>query len=124
LNVKVTSLTEALRFAGIVREKKDQRDGQGQPQQQQHQKSRDQETGREVSGNEIDEAIASFQKDAQASSNGLTATATGQGFGLRVVLKDGSGAVIRQLTGEEFVKLREAASQQSRPRGKILDQKL
>ena len=53
---------------------------------------------------------------------GLNAELQGAGPGLRVTLKDGSGAVIRQFTGEEFLRLREAA--QGVGRGRILDKKL
>ena len=74
----------------------------------------------------VQEAIEGFSKDIHADSNGLKATASGQGPGLKVILKDGSGAVIRQWSGEEFLKLRKAASNDSGDpkRGKILDQKL
>lgn len=56
-------------------------------------------------------------------SNSLRAQAEGSGPGLKVILKDGSGAVIRQMTGEEFLKLREQAKSDAQARGKILDQK-
>lgn len=72
---------------------------------------------------DLELAIQQFATDRQSRENGLQADLVGQGPGLKVVLKDGTGAVIRQFTGEEFVKLREAVASDT-PRGKILDQKL
>lgn len=66
----------------------------------------------------IQEALEEF-----AVSNTLRAQAEGSGPGLKVILKDGSGAVIRQMTGEEFLKLRDQAKGDAQARGKILDQK-
>ena len=56
-------------------------------------------------------AVTAFATELQNQTAGLSASMSGQGPGLKVVLKDGSGAVIRQPTGEEFLKLREAATQ-------------
>lgn len=66
----------------------------------------------------IQEALEEF-----TASNTLRAQAEGSGPGLKIVLKDGTGAVIRQMTGEEFLKLRETAKNDGHARGKILDQK-
>jgi hypothetical protein len=70
----------------------------------------------------VSTAVTSFSHDTDAVANGLSAEVVGQGPGLRVTLKDGRGAVVRQFTGEEFVRLREAAS--GTHRGKLLDKKL
>lgn len=69
---------------------------------------------------EVHEALESFEHDQRARQHGLKADVLGQGPGLRVVLKDGSGAVIRQMSGEEFVRLRDALTGS----GKLLDQKV
>lgn len=69
----------------------------------------------------VDTAVEAFAQDSAVLANGLNAAVEGQGPGLRVTLKDGRGAVVRQFTGEEFVRLREAAAG---PRGKLLDKKL
>lgn len=66
----------------------------------------------------IQDALEEF-----TASNTLRAQAEGSGPGLKIVLKDGTGAVIRQMTGEEFLKLRETAKSDGQARGKILDQK-
>jgi hypothetical protein len=77
----------------------------------------------EVTDEAISAAILAFRSDNQAQTQGIEAEKQGEGPGLRVILKDGTGAIIRQLTGEEFLRLREAASQDGRVSGKILDQK-
>jgi hypothetical protein len=70
---------------------------------------------------ELQTAVGEFAQDGAITSNGLQAEVAGQGPGLRVTLKDGRGAVVRQFTGEEFLRLREAASA---GRGRLLDKKL
>lgn len=105
-----------------IRTKRDGQGGAGQQQyENQHQKER--EKREPADEKQVAQAVESFQVDAQAAAHGLQAAVEGQGPGLRVVLKDGSGAVVRQLSGEEFLRLREATAQGLR-RGKILDQKL
>ncbi|MEK6704970.1 MAG: hypothetical protein AABZ06_04210 [Bdellovibrionota bacterium] len=92
--------------------------------------SKDQETPQQneqvfhVSEEKVGQAIESFQSDSQAKANGLNANVVGYGPGLKVLLKDNQGAIVRELTGEEFVKLRETTSRDGRTRGKILDKKL
>jgi hypothetical protein len=125
--LKINPASEAVRFLNQVREK---REGQGQEQQSRHQHQEQREERREetdaaeLSLQKVDRAVASFHSDSQAQANGLNASVVGEGPGLRVVLKDGSGAVVRQFTGEEFIRLREAVSKGAPARGKILDQKL
>ncbi|MBS1962780.1 MAG: hypothetical protein JST04_11220 [Bdellovibrionales bacterium] len=70
----------------------------------------------------VNSAVEAFGADTGVAANGLSAEVVGQGPGLRVTLKDGRGAVVRQFTGEEFVRLREAAAGTNR--GKLLDKKL
>ena len=101
-----------------VRTKRDGQGGAGQ-QQYEQQKRREGRKDEPADDKKVAEAVESFQFDTQATHHGLQASLVGQGPGLRVVLKDSQGAVVRQLSGEEFIRLREATS-----RGKILDQKL
>jgi uncharacterized FlaG/YvyC family protein len=70
----------------------------------------------------VNSALNSFAQETDVLENGLSAELDGKGPGLRVTLKDGRGAVVRQFTGEEFIRLREAASGSGR--GKLLDKKL
>jgi uncharacterized FlaG/YvyC family protein len=122
--VKIGPLTEALRYLNSVHDKKDT-DNNGQQSGRQHQQNPEKREENpevfEVSDQKVGAAIDAFQHDSQAVANGLNAEIAGKGPGLRVILKDGSGAVVRQFTGEEFLKLREATLGQFR--GKILDQK-
>jgi hypothetical protein len=71
----------------------------------------------------MEQALQSFKADPQTLASGISAEAEGSGPGLRVVVKDASGSVIRQFTGDEFMKLREAVSQDKKGRGRLLDQK-
>jgi hypothetical protein len=124
--MKVAPLTETVRFLNSVHEKKESGDNgsqSGNQHQQNQEKSEENPEVFEVSELKVGAAIDAFRADAQAQANGLNAQAQGQGPGLRVILKDGSGAVVRQFTGEEFLKLRQAVSD-GRVRGKILDQKV
>jgi hypothetical protein len=97
---------------------KDQRQGQDSEQKEKEEPQRF-----EVSDETVREAIQQFSNDAQARNAGVQAEILGQGPGLRVVLKDGRGAFLRQMSGEEFLKLRETVSALTSP-GKILDRKL
>lgn len=79
----------------------------------------------------IDEALESFKTDASAMEHGLSAEVNGSGPGLKISVKDCNGTTVRQFSGEEFLKLRDAASHKPPSsgsslaiRGKILDQKL
>ena len=126
--MKISSISSALRFPGVVSEKRESgqdtgqrnRNGQsGNPKQ-----DSDETEEFSVEEGEVEAAIQAFGSDSQAQLHGLTANIQGQGLGLKVVLKDGTGAVVRQFTGEEFLKVREGVSKDAKGRGKILDQKL
>lgn len=128
--MKITRINETLPFVNRVREKADsgERSG-GHPQDQNSKEQAPKEEPYETMATAANEAqvgaaIHAFGADAQAQAQGLSAQMTGGGPGLRVVLRDGTGAVVRQFTGEEFIKLREAVQGDGRSRGKLLDQKL
>lgn len=93
-------------------------------QQKKEQKKQDENQIIQVTEGKVAEAIGAFGRDEQAQIQGISAATVGSGPGLRVILKDGTGVVIRQFTGEEFLKLREAVSKDRRANGKIIDQKL
>lgn len=71
----------------------------------------------------LEKAVRDFGEDVQTQANGLIASAEGHGPGLRVVVKGSDGSVIRQFTGEEFLRLRESVNKVRTGTGKILDQK-
>lgn len=122
--MKITSLTQAIGLLNRVQSKGEGQSGRDSQQQRQQQSGREQEQKREVSEQEMNTAVAEFRADPQTRESGLTAETEGHGPGLRIVLKDSNGAVVRQLTGEEFMRLRQGVSKDQRSRGKILDQKL
>ncbi|HUP55954.1 MAG TPA: hypothetical protein VM598_00775 [Bdellovibrionota bacterium] len=120
--MKITSLPEIFRFTNRVQEKPDGQSAHDGSQQNDPERKKEEEAA-EATPEELNAAIATFQADPQTREAGLTAEPVSGGPGLKVVLKDGTGSVVRQFTGEEFLKLREAASKDTRMRGKILDQK-
>ena len=89
--------------------------------QQQDQNPKDSPPEIEATEGNVRDAISQFSQELDAQKAGLQAELTGHGPGLVVTLKDGRGAFLRQMSGEEFLKLRQAIAGKS---GKILDQKL
>jgi hypothetical protein len=122
--LKINPVSDALRYLAQV-QKKD--DGQSRQQKQEKNPKKDQNAEEpdfaEISDEAVSAAIDAFGGDTRATSSGLSVVSAGSGPGLRVILKDGSGAVVRQFTGEEFIRLREAVAD-GRANGKILDRKL
>ncbi len=126
--MKISAFTNIVNLKNLVIEKQD---GAGQNSKEHtrddssHQKEEKQSGDVpkiEVKDGEVQAALEAFRKDSQ--NNGLAPSLEGSALGLKVILRDGSGAIVRQFSGEEFVKLREAANLDGRSRGKILDQKL
>jgi hypothetical protein len=109
-------------FLNQIREKREPDADDGGNSQRDHGGGGQQE-GETPAEETVDAALQGFAKDPQAQASGLQAERTGQGPGLKIVLKNATGGVVRQLSGEEFVKLREATAKGG-PRGKILDRKL
>lgn len=89
---------------------------------------------------EIKNQVDKFAEDAALKASGLQAEiihnsdlkeavegesggGPGYGPGLRVVVKDKSGNVLRQLTGDEFLKLRDSQAPKSSNVGKLIDRK-
>jgi hypothetical protein len=123
--MKVAPTADFVRYVNQVQEKRDSEGGQQNSgrDQQGNQKNREENPEIfEVTDEKVGLAIQSFQHDAQALANGLTAQLQGAGPGLKVILKDGAGGVLRHFTGEEFLRLREAVA--NGKSGKILDQKI
>jgi len=76
----------------------------------------------EVTEDKVTEAIAALSREDSIKSAGLNVSVKGQGPGLKVTLTDGTGAVVRQLSAEEFLKLRKLTLD-GKTHGKILDEK-
>jgi hypothetical protein len=126
VDVKIYTPPEAVRFMSTT-----DRDAQGGTYQQDRREKQRQAKGYstaqktadpeiiQVTDERLDLAVLAFQKDNQAKGQGIAAE---KAPGLKVVLKDGSGSVIRLFSGEEFIKMHEAI-QDGRISGKIIDQK-
>jgi hypothetical protein len=102
-----------------------ERDGQNGRDQYTRQQNQEEDDGSspEEKKRKFEQALQTFKDDPQTQSSGLSAEAEGSGPGLRVVVKNASGGVVRQFTGEEFMRLREALSGDKKGRGRLLDQK-
>ncbi|MBI4925645.1 MAG: hypothetical protein HY843_06945 [Bdellovibrio sp.] len=118
------------RFYQVTR-KQDLEDGQSGKSEEQEKKQESKQNNKEAEKNNIiadplqlENAIQSFKDELRIQSKELEASLTSSQLGLKVVLKDGTGTIVRQFSGEEFLKLREAATLDTKSRGKILDKKL
>jgi uncharacterized protein YlxW (UPF0749 family) len=127
--MKINPLNPAIQYLDHAADRvKESRDGHNQSNQQAPDKQKKDEKESEAKQaaetfEDVQAAVNAFHADIQSQANSLSAAIEGTGPGLKVVLKDGSSAVIRQFTGEEFLKLREVVAK-GKSRGKILDQKL
>ena len=126
--MKVHFLTKSLHYSDSHREEKresfqeaaqEQADRDSSPSE-----SIPQDFSEELEQQLLSEAIGEFDLEHSSLGSGLRASLTGVGPGLKVVLRDPQGMTVRQLTGAEFLKLRENASSGPRSKGKILDHKL
>ena len=71
----------------------------------------------------MQKAIEAFSSNETNQNHGISASQEGNGPGLKVTLRDSAGGVLRSVSGEEFLKLREAIQSGSKS-GRILDQKV
>jgi hypothetical protein len=71
---------------------------------------------------EVREAIDELEAQSSLKDQELSASFEGHGPGLRVTLKDGRGAVVRQLSGSEFVALQQESH--GAPIGRLFDKKI
>jgi hypothetical protein len=128
--VKVTGNIPTGLFLNRARERGDSDSGSSQ--QHQHQSDRQKQgsgyspdDAAAVTEQQIQAAVEAFGVDEQAAAAGLHVDQIGSGPGLRVILKDVSGNVVRQFSGTEFVRLREVSGGRTlHAPGKILDRKL
>ena len=108
-------------FERITRPSSDKQGGAGQNAYERQQQKKD-DPQDPPTEQEVLKAVETYGLDETNHEHGITASPEGQGPGLRVILKDASGGVLRAVSGEEFLKLREAVKNGSRS-GRILDQK-
>ena len=111
-------------FGKIAETHKDKQGGSGSNAYERQQKKKDdeKESEFEASLETVEAAVDGFDGDQTNQAHGITAETQGQGPGLRVVLKSAEGGVLRSVSGEEFLKLREAVASGAKS-GRILDQK-
>lgn len=115
----------ALGYQSSGQPKKGSSESQDQPQDQSEEKGTQSESDEGSSSLSVNAALDEFRNDPKTANSGLNAVVEGQGPGLRVVLKDTQGGLVRQMSGEEFVKLNQSKRPEKDPvRGKILDRKM
>lgn len=126
--MKINPLAGALPFADKatdrVHSKEDASDESlgGQNRQDRGEKRRREETPTvEVNEKSVADAIDKLGGELRAEHTDIQASMEGSGPGLKVVLKDGRGAIIRQMTGDEFLQLRTSVGPASK--GRLLDKK-
>ena len=119
--MKVNTFAPITQVLNKVTDKNDKQGGAGQNAYERQKKEEKQEEV-PVTAEEVQAAIETFSGDETNLTHGITASAQGTGPGLKVVLKDGSGGVLRAVSGEEFLKLREAVTN-GKKSGRIIDQK-
>jgi hypothetical protein len=121
MNIKSNSSITQI-FARVTEKSPDKHGGAGQNAYERQQKKDEKDEEFEATVEEVNAAIEKFAGDEATLSHGITAQSEGSGPGLRVLLKDASGGVLRSVSGEEFLKLREAVAAGHKS-GRILDQK-
>jgi hypothetical protein len=121
MNIKANSSITQI-FARVTEKSMDKEGGAGQNAYERQQKKEKDEREFEATIEEVSEAIEKFAGDETTLANGITAESQGNGPGLRVLLKDAKGGILRSVSGEEFLKLREAVNAGHKS-GRILDQK-
>ena len=120
--MKVQNFQDTLSSLTQVQSKSDSSQSGKRDSSQDQNRQKDDREIKEVDDEQVVQAIDDFTSSKSMIARGITAQKMGEGPGLRVVLKDGSGAVIRQMTGEEFVELRSSVTQGKS--GQIIDRKL
>ena len=121
--MKVNSYSPITQVMAKVTDKSgDKQGGAGSNAYQQQKKDEKDQNEFEPTLEAVEAAVETFDEDQTNLSHGITASTEGRGPGLKVVLKDASGGVLRSVSGEEFMKLREAVVNGQKS-GRILDQK-
>lgn len=119
--MKVGFYAPVIQISPRSTEKSGDKSGGNAPSYQQQKNEKD-DPDFEATLETVDAAIEQFAGEESTLTAGISAESSGNGPGLKVVLKDPSGGVLRSVSGEEFLKLREAATS-GRKSGRILDRK-
>lgn len=123
MKVNVYPSTAVSMFDRVLEKNTDQRGGSNPGSDQKKKKDTEENTEYEATAESIQKAIDDFSSNDVNVSHGISAIQEGSGPGLKVTLRDSSGGVLRSVTGEEFLRLREAIQAGSKS-GRILDQKV
>jgi hypothetical protein len=110
-------------FGRITEAGNDKQGGAGSNAYERQKKQEKKDDPTPFSAEALEEAIESFSVDETNLTHGISASSEGSGPGLRVLLKDGTGGILRAVSGEEFLRLREAIHSGSKS-GRLLDQKV
>lgn len=110
-------------FSKVTDRTSDKQGGAGSNAFERHQNKKDEKPEEfEASLEAVEEAIETFGADEINRTTGISASTEGNGPGLKVLLKDSTGGILRSISGEEFLKLKEAVNS-GRRSGRLLDQK-
>ncbi len=77
-----------------------------------------------VTDEELNQAINSVAKDPDFVAQGLHVEQNAARPGLKIALIDREGRKIRDMSGEEFVRLRDTVQNNGKKSGKLLDKKV
>lgn len=121
--MKVTQYSNITQiFNRVANKTGDKQGGAGSNAYEGQQKKKEEEKEFEASLEAVEAAVETFDTDEMNRTNGISASTEGTGPGLKVVLKDSTGGILRSISGEEFLRLKEAVNS-GRRSGRILDQK-
>ncbi len=71
----------------------------------------------------VEKAVEEFKTNEKFLQTGMNIQLVDTQKGLQIHLKQATGMTVRIMTAEDFLRMRQAQSEDSRVRGKILDQK-
>jgi hypothetical protein len=120
--MKIGSYPSNVHTVNRVSEKSDSQDRSQSGGFERHQEQKKEEKEFKVTIESVQQAIESFAADELNQTQGITASPEGAGPGLKILLKDHAGGILRSISGEEFLKLRDAVNSGQRS-GRLLDRK-
>ena len=91
--------------------------------QQHQQKNENQDNQREYQQEELEKAVLQMRDSVSFKQSGLQIELVVSPEGFQIKLSHATGELIKFLSAEEFMKLKELSSVDTMSRGKILDQK-
>jgi uncharacterized FlaG/YvyC family protein len=122
--MKIQSLIPNFGYREVTKKKEATLDDQRQQKKEESPRDSNEKESeeKEFSFESVNEELTHFAEENASLLAGISASVNGTGPGLRVTLKDGKGAVVREISGEEFMQMREASKVTGR--GHLIDKKL